>query len=161
MMRSKKLLVVSDTHHRIINVQNWALENPHDILIHLGDHVRDGQALADALHIPTVLVRGNNDECEHETPWEIILPIYSHRLLLVHGHLQYVEGGLEDLTDKAVQSGCDIALFGHTHHRADKLHQGVRLLNPGSPMAPRDLILSVLSLEFFDNGAYEVQFVSL
>lgn len=159
-MSSKKLLVVSDTHLHFINVLEWATNNPHDILIHLGDLVRDGKNLSEALSIPTILVRGNNDH-EAEVPWEITLPIYRHKILAVHGHWENVQRGGGLLAKKAVENGCDIALFGHTHQRADHTLQGVRLLNPGSATSPRDFERSILSLEICDSGELYVNFVLL
>lgn len=160
-MESKKILVVSDTHHRTIDVIATQEKDPHDMLFHLGDRVKDADQLESALHIPVYRVRGNNDYWEEETPLTATVPVFGIRFLLTHGHCENVHYGITGVLAKAKEKSCQVALFGHTHMRFDRTVGGIRLLNPGSPSLPRDGKYSVLSLQVFENGSLEAKFIDL
>ena len=68
---------------------------------------------------------------------EIELELGNHRILLTHGHYYNVSLGVEGLREEAIERGCDIAMYGHTHR--PYLEQGgkVTILNPGSLSYPR------------------------
>lgn len=57
--------------------------------------------------------------------------------MLTHGHYYNVSLGVETLREEAIERGCDIAMYGHTHR--PYLEQGgkVTILNPGSLSYPR------------------------
>jgi len=60
-----------------------------------------------------------------------------HRIFLTHGHMYGVRFTTKPLCDAAVQSGCDIAVYGHTH--VAEISPGrITVLNPGSVARPRD-----------------------
>ena len=68
---------------------------------------------------------------------EIELELGNHRILLTHGHYYNVSLGVEGLREEAIERGCDIAMYGHTHR--PYLEQGGKVtnLNPGSLSYPR------------------------
>ena len=82
------------------------------------------------------MVKGNNDFFS-VLEREIELELGNHRILLTHGHYYNVSLGVEGLREEAIERGCDIAMYGHTHR--PYLEQGgkVTILNPGSLSYPR------------------------
>lgn len=134
-----KILIVSDTHRRDENLKQVIEKTaPVDMLIHLGDaEGSEGKILEwvnEGCRLEMVL--GNNDffsmlDREKE------IKVGRYRILLTHGHLYNVSLGVEQLKDEALDRGCDIVMFGHTHR--PHLEQGANLtvLNPGSLSFPR------------------------
>ena len=112
-----ELLVFSDSHGNT-DAMNWALQaqlrRPHGICF-LGDGLRDLDALGESA--PVYAVRGNCDwDSEAKNyPAEMLLELEGHTLLLAHGHLYGVKGGVGALLSHAAVMGADIVLFGHTH----------------------------------------------
>lgn len=111
-----------------------------DSIFFLGDGLRDTDALRTGRsHL--FAVRGNCDLVYDPTiATEQLLPFGEHKLLLTHGHLTGVKGGLGGLIARAAELGADVVLFGHTHQplaltlRADETQLGrpMHLFNPGS-----------------------------
>ena len=54
------------------------------------------------------------------------------RLLATHGHLFSVKQTLDLLAQAALDNGCVLALFGHTHIPCCQWQGGVLLFNPGA-----------------------------
>lgn len=133
-----KILIVSDTHRKDDNLhQIIKQQEPLDMLIHLGDAegseylieswVNEGCRLA--------MVMGNNDFFS-ALERELELELGSHRILLTHGHYYNVSLSVEVLRQEALERGCDIAMYGHTHR--PYFEEGpVTILNPGSLSYPR------------------------
>ena len=154
-MRATKILVAADTHGRITDVVEFQKKEPHDMIFHLGDRVRDAVQLESLVHVPVIAVRGNNDR-EADIPWNRVVPVDGTRFFLTHGHRE----SAERMRALAEEAQCAFALFGHTHRRADRRMGMVRLLNPGSPALPRDGFRSLLSLTVTDTDV-EVRFITL
>ncbi|MDO4267589.1 MAG: metallophosphoesterase [Eubacteriales bacterium] len=134
-----KILIVSDTHRRDGNLQ-WVMkeEAPFDVLIHLGDAEGSEYLIEEwaGRDCRLEMVMGNNDffsELEREKEIEL----GPHRILLTHGHYYNVSLGVEWLRQEAIERGCDIAMFGHTHRPFLECGSQVTLLNPGSLSYPR------------------------
>lgn len=134
-----KILIVSDTHHKDDNLE-YVIEKeaPFDMLIHLGD--AEGSEYAIEQWVPEscelMMVLGNNDffsSLDREKEVEI----GTHRALLTHGHYYNVNLGVEGLRREALDRGCDIAMYGHTHRPFLEVKDGVTVLNPGSLSYPR------------------------
>lgn len=134
-----KVLIVSDTHRRDDNLRKVIEEEkPIDMLIHLGDvegseyeipkWVNEGCRLA--------IVRGNNDFFS-SLDREMELELGPHRILLTHGHYYNVSLGVEGLRREALDRGCDIAMYGHTHRPFLQISPDITILNPGSLSYPR------------------------
>ena len=109
-------------------------EQKPDMVLHLGDYVRDAEAIA--AYFPALdlrYVRGNCDAYSHSDAEESLLfNADGVRIFMTHGHRYNVKLGYESLANAAHFSGAQLALFGHTHE-ADFLRMGdVTLFNPGS-----------------------------
>jgi putative phosphoesterase len=63
---------------------------------------------------------------------EIILELYSKKILLTHGHFYGVKNGLNRLINKAKQLEVNAVFFGHTHIPKELYHEKTLFINPGS-----------------------------
>ena len=132
-----RILVVSDTHGRL-NAVYHVLEQlgEVDLILHAGDHYRDGDELAYTLEIPTRGVMGN---CDYpgDGPLEDILIVEGQKIFITHGHRLGVKYDTEGILDRAKQYGAKIAIYGHTHVADFRVVDDIVIMNPGSPEAPR------------------------
>jgi len=154
-MGKTKAAVFSDTHSRVAlaieAIQRW---KP-DMIIHLGDYVRDAQALKERFpEIPMVSVRGNCDFGAKDTPLNSCMWIGGTKVLMCHGHEYDVKWGLHSLYYAAAEQDAELALFGHTHIPTDEDYGGIRLVNPGTAGEGRDCTWA--KLIFDDDGSYTV-----
>ena len=104
-----------------------------DAVCFLGDVSRDAMFLCDLCaampnHPPFYGVKGNNDLASM-LPDSLIADLGGKRAYLTHGHM--IASPLS-LAYRALENGCQIALFGHTHIPFSSYEQGVLLVNPGS-----------------------------
>ena len=130
--------VISDTHRNASCIE--ALEGKIkalDILIHLGDNVDDISLIRKYYNGRIINVKGNCD-FSASTPYDRVEDIYGKRIFLTHGHRYNVKEGLHKLRDKALETGADIVLYGHTHIGQIDFEGGIWYVNPGSASEPRD-----------------------
>ncbi len=117
-----------------------------DLVLHAGDvgklWVLDRLSAA----APVVAVHGNDetDEAQRELPYQQLLTLGGHRLLLCHGHLPDREAEMTSrvgddwrpkLAQRAAQAhraGASIMVFGHLHVPFITQFEGVWLINPGA-----------------------------
>lgn len=128
-----RVLIFSDTHGNIdACINTVSLLGQVDMVVHLGDYIRDAIRLAQKFpNIKIECVSGNNDFGvfgEHER----IIEAGGRRLFITHGHRERVKSSLDALADKVKSQDADIGLFGHTHRPLYGQVNGVWLLNPGS-----------------------------
>ena len=106
-----------------------------DLILHGGDF----SALSvleelRALGPPVEAVHGNADEpaLRELLPKQLVLAVEGVRLGMTHnpGH----SAGREQRLLGTRFVGCDAVIFGHTHLPLVERHEGVWLLNPGSPI---------------------------
>ncbi|MCR5576246.1 MAG: YfcE family phosphodiesterase [Oscillospiraceae bacterium] len=147
-----KAAVFSDTHGNTAPMLGAARAAGADVLIHLGDHDRDAQALRDAFpDTPVYSVCGNCDVMPL-APEKLVVPLGAVKALLVHGHRYGVSTAQADwLVFAAREEEAQIAMFGHTHSAFYEQIGGVTLLNPGTAGCGR--VLSWALVTVFDNGA--------
>lgn len=129
-----KLLLFSDTHRRL-DCCYAALEEYPDCegVLHMGDVEQDAQRLAKTAGVPVTAVCGNNDYFHPQYPAYDILELDGVRVFLTHGHNYGVRSGdFFRLARAALQNGCQIALFGHTHIPYLGELDGITLCNPGA-----------------------------
>lgn len=134
-----KILIVSDTHRRDENLKKvLQMQQPIDRLIHLGDSEGSEHLIESWVEDTCELsvIMGNNDFFSSLEP-ELELEIGPHKVLLTHGHYYNVSLGVENLREEAIERGCDIAMYGHTHKPYLEESEGVTILNPGSLSYPR------------------------
>ena len=103
-----------------------------ELIVHLGDCVRDAQELAGCFFtIPMISVRGNCDYAP-DTEETLVVREDGVTLFITHGHRYGVKLGLDALLNSVGFSGARLGLFGHTHAALCRDFGGVTLLNPGS-----------------------------
>ena len=125
-------MAVSDNHGWMEPISRLPSMFPEaDYFLHCGDSREPARRYG-----PYAQVRGNNDF--YDVPEYRVLSIGSHRIFLTHGTRLVYIGSCVYLAKKALEHGCDIALFGHTHVFCDQTAEGVRCLNPGSIWHNRD-----------------------
>jgi uncharacterized protein len=108
-----------------------------DLILHAGDLVSESflEELR-ALGPPVHAVHGNMDEplVRAELPARLVVEVAGARLGMLH-----VPGRAAGREKRLLARfpGCDAVVFGHTHMPVVERHDGVWLLNPGSPTERR------------------------
>ena len=126
-----KILVMSDSHNNTEGLENVAQKVKPDMILHLGDHVKDAHKLQRLLPQMTIhAVRGNCDFQPVEEN-ELLLSFAGAKVFMTHGHNYDVKNGLSSLIRRAKQQKADLALFGHTHQALLQQEDGLWLMNPG------------------------------
>jgi putative phosphoesterase len=114
----------------------------------------------EALGPPVQAVYGNADEpaLEGRLPKELVVEAGGAKLGLVH-----VPGPAVGREERLVRRfpGCDAVLYGHTHLPQVERHDGVWILNPGSPTERRRGPFRSMLLLQIDAGAISVELVRL
>jgi putative phosphoesterase len=131
-----KILVLSDSHSGLSFMRRCIEGVMPDVVIHLGDHYDDGEAMQEEYpNLRFYRVPGNCDRYRAssalaETLVEIVGGV---KLYMTHGHNHEVKRTLVRLLADARAMNAAAALYGHTHcpdcHRED---DGLWVLNPGS-----------------------------
>lgn len=132
-----KIVIISDTHRDSGILYDILSRNrTADLFIHLGDGEREYEDLrAEFYDKAFIYIKGNNDWGMYKPNQKLTL--CGHGIYMCHGHSFDRHSLKSFLAATAKVSGCDIALFGHTHVPCDEVVDGVRLINPGSPSCPR------------------------
>ena len=131
-----RILVFSDS-HSVCGFMKTCMEavKP-DAVIHLGDMVCDGEALAKEYSGTRFLqVAGNCDRGRvlPDFPEILVENLGGVRIYMTHGHLQGVKRYLEKLIYDGQRCGADVILYGHTHEPdCRRLPEGQWIMNPGS-----------------------------
>ena len=151
-----KAAVFSDTHSNTALMTETVRRLRPDVIIHLGDHDRDTDGLkAEFPEIPLYGVRGNCDMYP-SAPDTDIVPLGPVKAFITHGHLYNVDwGSLDSLVYAAMENGCKLAMYGHTHKADSREMGGVKVVNPGSSGKGR--IPTFALVEVFDNGGIAVE----
>ena len=132
-VKAMKIAVFSDTHGSSRGMIKAVAEYEPDQIIHLGDGMRDTEALeAEFPMIPVCRVPGN---CDYDSDGEDykVIRLGPLKAFITHGHRYAVRGGKLDVLLYAAQCcGCRIAMFGHTHRAGFEQLEGMFVLNPGT-----------------------------
>lgn len=127
-----KILVLSDSHGNVRNMEEAVARTAPRMIFHLGDCWRDGERLHDRFpDIPFYQVPGNCDFCPGE-PAERLVFVEDYRMLLCHGHTYGVKQSLLTAGFAAEEQNLDVFLFGHTHRPLVDRRGKTFFLNPGS-----------------------------
>lgn len=142
--------VISDTHR-----YTWLIEDAmkklegSDVIIHLGDNVKDIKEISKYYDGPIINVKGNCDFAV-DTPSERVETIAGKKVFITHGNRYDVKYDLSRLRYKALELKADIVLFGHTHVSKIAYEDGIWFVNPGSPAISRDGFNSVATIKIED-----------
>ena len=141
-----KVLVMSDSHGaKAAMLEIVSMENP-DFIIHLGDYVRDCDAIEEKFpEIPLRRIRGNGD-FSSVAPVDDIFVLENQIFFATHGHTHSVKSGLSRLVDYTKNAKMGIVLFGHTHTPHCDISENSALINPGSVHPSEGGSYAVLSL---------------
>ena len=126
------ILVLSDSHGNISNMEEAVEREKPDMILHLGDCVRDAQRLEERYpDIPLLGVPGNCDYGGLDQP-ERLTELGGVRILMMHGHTRRVKSGPMAAIYAARECGADILLFGHTHVPLVDYDGALWVMNPGA-----------------------------
>lgn len=121
-----KLLIISDTHGKINNLDKIIeLEKP-DSIIFCGDGERD------LLSYDNVIGVSGNCDFYNFFPNSQTINLLNKKIFLTHGHLFHVKSGLNELVYYAEMNNVNIVIFGHTHIPYNEYIGNVLFFNPGS-----------------------------
>lgn len=153
-----KILIFSDTHGNNKRMMEIALQNPDaDLVLHLGDNVRDAMKLNESTPVKVLWVKGNTDHVNEKE--DLILEVEGYKIFLTHGHLYGIKSGLQNLYYKCKQEGADIALFGHSHIAVNEEIGGIVFLNPGSIGDKRSQKYHSYGILQLENGVIDTRIV--
>lgn len=127
-----KILVLSDSHGRVENMAKAVEAVRPQMILHLGDVMRDAEKLSRLFpDIPMEQVPGNCDLRPGE-PQERLLFLENKRVLMCHGHTYGVKSSLSLAGRAAEEKQADLFLFGHTHKPLWDYRGRTVFVNPGS-----------------------------
>ena len=129
--------VVSDTHGDMVILKKViAAAGDVDQWLHAGDYYQDGWRLAELTALPVTIVAGNCDRTK-AVPADEYVEVAGKTIWITHGHRYDVKYGMNQLAFLGREYDASVVVFGHTHISYIKWHEGILLLNPGSPSSPR------------------------
>ena len=131
-----RVLVLSDSHSALSFMRRCIRAIKPDVMIHLGDHFDDGEAMAlENPHIRIHQVPGNCDKYRmmRYEPEIRCYPVGGVMMYMTHGHLHNVKMDRYKLLLEARKMNAQVVLYGHTHiadcHREE---DGLWVMNPGA-----------------------------
>ncbi len=177
-MTIKSIGIISDTHmparwkslHQII----FQVLAGVDLVLHAGD-VGELWVLDELSTIAPVIAVHGNDETDEATaalPYQQVIVVGGHRILLTHSHypdravemekrkIDSWHPKLSRLAAWAQRHGCSMVVYGHTHIPMFLQYDGVWIINPGGIASGgygvRQTIQTVARLRFQGNGTPSV-----
>lgn len=131
-----KILVFSDSHSVLRFMRRCIDTTQPDVVLHLGDFVRDADAIASEYpNLRLFQVAGNCDRgrVPPNFPEILVEKLGGAKIYMTHGHMQGVKLFLDKLILDGQRCGADVILYGHTHEPdCRKLPEGQWIMNPGS-----------------------------
>jgi putative phosphoesterase len=156
-----RIAVVSDSHRNLYMLDNAIKSAGNvDLIVHLGDCVRDIIKVNEKYKKPVEYVFGNND-FGISPVYEKVLIKNGIRILLTHGHRYNLYYGVEDLYSKALEVEAQVVLYGHTHIQNVERIGDILFLNPGSVSLPRDGKPGFAILTINKKGEVDVELLRL
>lgn len=151
-----KIVIVSDNHGNTYYMEEIRSIYEKDITgwIHCGD----SELLEDHplwQHFKTV--EGNMDIADG-LKLEQILEFEGEKCLVAHGHRHAVKRSYDELKSRAVEEGCRIVFYGHTHIAKVEKEDNIIFVNPGSITQPRDREIGTYVVMDLDTDKQNVSF---
>ncbi len=127
-----RILVFGDSHGNCDYMEKVIENIPCDLVVHLGDNLRDIENLT-YIYPETKFeyVRGNCDFSSDEAATKVV-EAEGLKILITHGHLFGVKASEYELRKYGAEIGADCILYGHTHQAKWDCEDGIPILNPGS-----------------------------
>jgi putative phosphoesterase len=158
-----ELAIISDTHvpGRASGIPDWVRERVEaaDHVIHAGDF--ETPAVVDEVRSLAgdsfTGVRGNADAAGVDLPEVATVACDGVEFVVTHGTGDRI--GYEDRVVAAVREhgGPDaVGIAGHTHEHTDEVHDGVRILNPGSATGASPASETTMLTATVDDGDVDV-----
>ncbi|KNY29758.1 YfcE family phosphodiesterase [Pseudobacteroides cellulosolvens] len=132
-----KILLFSDSHGYTLNMVKAAKKyDDIDMIIHLGDFLKDILKLGEEVKKPVYeFVAGNNDWAK-DYPTEKLIVVEGKKIFITHGHLYNVKNDYKRIISKGISLKADAVFFGHTHKTEEFYYENMMVLNPGSISVP-------------------------
>ena len=132
-----KVLVISDTHKRLANLEKvLAEEGPFDAVLHCGDVEGDEERVELMAGCPVYMVAGN---CDYNgaNPFDRVVTLEGHKIFMSHGHRYSVGFSTDYLARMAKSNMAELAFYGHLHIPNIENNDGIIVASPGSLSEPR------------------------
>ena len=139
-MNLSRIVVISDTHGRFHALYHIIERRKEEAacFIFLGDGEKEAEDILTLFpDLKLYHVRGNCDFAS-QAPIVQSIEISGKIITFTHGHTYYVKQGLYQLKSAARNFNTDIILYGHTHQSYTEYDDGLYIMNPGSPVQPRN-----------------------
>lgn len=153
--------VMSDTHHSDAAVMRAMLAlGDVDAFLHLGDCVEDAEYLQACTEAKVYSVAGNCDFYSGIAD-ERVVELSGVNIFMTHGHRYSVRDDDDLVLDRALELGCKVAAYGHTHCPSLEQRRGVWIMNPGSAFRPRGWKVPTCGLIEIGGGRVVCRLLSL
>ncbi len=152
----KRLLVISDDHGSFDETIKILQKEDYDISIHLGDSEVNEKMVKSNF---TYYVGGNH---ANFSTLEDVVVVDGLRIAIAHGHTIGVSmfSHTKGAVAFAKRVKATVALHGHTHIAKDETLSGIRVINPGSTILPRNFTKPSYAIITIDKGSIkDVKFV--
>ena len=127
-----RTIVFSDSHGDVYTMECILKRFYPDLVIHLGDCVRDVIKLKEIFpHFLFECVRGNCDE-ESLEPLEKIVAIEEINVFITHGDSYEHGHDISKMISNVQNKNVKIIMSGHTHVPAFSVSHGIVYMNPGT-----------------------------
>ena len=158
-VKKMKLLVISDSHRNIDNMQYATEHTKPDAIVHLGDHIDDAYELQRLL--PGTMIHMVQGNCDFQSvaESELLLTFEGVTVYMTHGHIHDVKSGYDALVKRARQRRADLALFGHTHKAIIWEENGLWLMNPGQIGQHGNGCTASYGIVAIENGSFECNII--
>ena len=148
-----RIVVISDSHKRsdIIEKILFAQPDAKEVFF-LGDCVNDIEDFEFIFSDKKFHIVSGNCDFFSVVPTTSVANVCGKGIFYTHGHTLGVKGSREHLKKAALQSNCEIALYGHTHTPEILYEDGLYIVNPGSCSSPRNSKASYAVIDIEENG---------
>ncbi|AFS77408.1 phosphodiesterase, MJ0936 family [Gottschalkia acidurici 9a] len=157
-----KIGVISDTHGYIDGcLEKLKQIDNLNIIIHLGDYVKDAIKIENELGKKVIYVKGNCDFSENNVEEDKLIEIEGKKIFITHGHLYNVKSDMNRVFYRGKELDADMILFGHSHASMKIESENILILNPGSPTIPRGGSKKSIGIIEIVNGEIKSEIINI